>query len=140
MPPFEGTFTQEAIYQQTAHRIVESVLEGFNGTIFAYGQTGTGKTFTMEGKPTGADGELRGVVPRACEQVFAAAHELALLGWQFEYHASCLEIYNEELHDLLPDPNASASSPKSNSSGFSCGGGEPEGEVSLWRTDGAELH
>ena len=38
------------LYEQTARTLVNSVLEGFNGTIFAYGQTGTGKTFTMEGK------------------------------------------------------------------------------------------
>ena len=41
---------QKNVYEQTARSLVDSVLEGFNGTIFAYGQTGTGKTFTMEGK------------------------------------------------------------------------------------------
>ena len=41
---------QKDVYEQTARPLVDSVLEGFNGTIFAYGQTGTGKTFTMEGK------------------------------------------------------------------------------------------
>jgi hypothetical protein len=41
---------QKTVYEQTARTLVDSVLEGFNGTIFAYGQTGTGKTFTMEGK------------------------------------------------------------------------------------------
>ncbi len=40
---------QKDLYEQTARTLVDSVLEGFNGTIFAYGQTGTGKTFTMEG-------------------------------------------------------------------------------------------
>jgi kinesin family protein 3/17 len=40
---------QKDVYEQTARTLVDSVLEGFNGTIFAYGQTGTGKTFTMEG-------------------------------------------------------------------------------------------
>lgn len=50
---FDSTYQpgchQEEIYNQTAYPIVESVLEGYNGTIFAYGQTGTGKTHTMEG-------------------------------------------------------------------------------------------
>ena len=41
---------QEDIYNETVHDLVECVLEGFNGTIFAYGQTGTGKTFTMQGR------------------------------------------------------------------------------------------
>ena len=54
---------QELLYHQTASHIVDSVLEGFNGTIFAYGQTGTGKTFTMEGM--NEPPELRGIIPRA---------------------------------------------------------------------------
>ena len=41
--------TQEQVFQETAMPIVESICQGYNGTIFAYGQTGTGKTFTMEG-------------------------------------------------------------------------------------------
>ena len=75
--------------------------------IFAYGQTGSGKTFTMEG----GDGEARGVVPRAAEQVFGAARELSLLGWTFEFHASFLEIYNDELRDLLPVDGGAAAAP-----------------------------
>lgn len=42
--------TQQAIYDETIRPLVASVLEGYNGCVFAYGQTGTGKTFTMEGK------------------------------------------------------------------------------------------
>ena len=60
--------SQEEIYNQTAFPIVESVLEGFNGTIFAYGQTGTGKTFTMKGKPDPPN--LRGIIPRAFQKIF----------------------------------------------------------------------
>ena len=50
------------------------------------------------------------VVPRAAEQVFRSARELAPLGWAFEFEASFLEIYNDELRDLLPASEASASS------------------------------
>ena len=46
---YDESVTQEYIYMNTASRIVESVIDGFNGTIFAYGQTGTGKTYTMLG-------------------------------------------------------------------------------------------
>jgi Kinesin motor domain len=56
----------DQIYRGTAQPIVESLLKGYNGTIFAYGQTGTGKTHTMEGS---AEAELQGIVPRACHQV-----------------------------------------------------------------------
>ncbi len=45
---YDDTSTQKAVFAETARPIVDSVIEGFNGTIFAYGQTGTGKTFTME--------------------------------------------------------------------------------------------
>lgn len=56
------------MYQKTAEPIVESVLEGYNGTIFAYGQTGTGKTHTMEGKSSPP--EMRGIIPRTFEHIF----------------------------------------------------------------------
>jgi DNA replication protein DnaC len=46
---YSQTSKQETIFEHSSQSIVESVLEGYNGTIFAYGQTGTGKTFTMEG-------------------------------------------------------------------------------------------
>jgi hypothetical protein len=55
---------QEIVYNSTALPIVESVLEGYNGTIFAYGQTGTGKTHTMEG-PDNPTADQRGIIPRA---------------------------------------------------------------------------
>ena len=67
---YDDTTKQENLYAQTASRIVDSVLEGFNGTIFAYGQTGTGKTFTMEG--VNEPPELRGIIPRAFHQIFDA--------------------------------------------------------------------
>merc|ERR1719248_59788 len=56
---------QGKFYDDTGYAIVESVLDGYNGTIFAYGQTGTGKTFTMVGTD-----ELPGVIPRAFAHLF----------------------------------------------------------------------
>ncbi len=58
---------QDDLYKQTASPIVLNVFEGYNGTIFAYGQTGTGKTFSMEG--VNEPPELRGIIPRAFHQV-----------------------------------------------------------------------
>ena len=63
---------QAHLYAQSAAHIVDSVLEGYNGTIFAYGQTGTGKTFTMEG--VNGDDELKGIIPRAFGQVSVVSH------------------------------------------------------------------
>ena len=94
---------QERLYNQAVAPIVEEVLEGFNCTIFAYGQTGTGKTYTMEGgNRDSSDGsnlsEVAGVIPRAIHQIFTTldAHDS-------EYTVKCsfLELYNEETTDLL---------------------------------------
>lgn len=62
--------TQEHVYESTAKSAVCSVLEGYNATILAYGQTGTGKTHTMEGfKYSGGDPH-RGIIPRSMEEIF----------------------------------------------------------------------
>ena len=76
---------------------MDSVLEGYNGTIFAYGQTGCGKTFTMAGVETSE--ELRGVTPRGFRHIFEAIANLT--GRNYMVRASYLEIYNEEIRDLL---------------------------------------
>ncbi len=89
-------FTHTYRYQETASPIVDSVLEGYNGTIFCYGQTGTGKTFTMEG----AKGDDKGIIPNAFDHVFRAI-ETSSEDKKFLVRASFLEIYNEEIRDLL---------------------------------------
>jgi chromosomal replication initiation ATPase DnaA len=60
---------QENVFVETAQALIDEVIGGFNGTIFAYGQTGTGKTFTMEGVRDHP--ELKGVIPRTFDYVFA---------------------------------------------------------------------
>jgi hypothetical protein len=80
---------QERLYNQAVSPIVEEVLEGFNCTIFAYGQTGTGKTYTMEGGDRdSADGnnlsDVAGVIPRAIHQIFTT-----LDGNDSEYTVKC---------------------------------------------------
>ena len=59
---------QEEIYTESSAPIISNVLEGYNGTIFAYGQTGTGKTHTMTGVI--GDEDLRGIMPRAFDDIF----------------------------------------------------------------------
>ena len=61
---------QRAVYDESAFPLVESVIEGYNGTIFAYGQTGCGKTHTMMG-PKGNVAE-RGIIPNAFDHIFGA--------------------------------------------------------------------
>ena len=90
---------QTAIYEETASPLVDSVLEGYNGTIFAYGQTGCGKTFTMMGPDHGQNRELRGIIPQAFDHIFAAVDVTSEC--DFLIRASYIEIYNEEIRDLL---------------------------------------
>lgn len=72
---FGPTADQELIYEQAVRGIVEEVLEGFNCCIFAYGQTGTGKTYTMQGNTDKGKTESKipqdaGVIPRAVDHIF----------------------------------------------------------------------
>lgn len=90
------------LYDETFRPLVESVLFGFNGTIFAYGQTGTGKTYTMEG--VRKDPERRGVIPNSFEHIFT--HISHSQNQQYLVRASYLEIYQEEIRDLLSKDQA----------------------------------
>lgn len=106
-PTMKKTFTFDAVYDwnskqmdlydETARPLVDSVLEGFNCTIFAYGQTGTGKTFTMEG--VRSDAELKGIIPNAYDHIFK--HIARSTNQQYLVRSSYLEIYQEEMRDLL---------------------------------------
>lgn len=89
--------SQQDIYEETVRPLVSSVLDGFNGTIFAYGQTGTGKTYTMEGSKSNVD--RRGIIPRSFEHIFN--HIGRSENMQYLVRASYLEIYQEEIRDLL---------------------------------------
>lgn len=89
----------ETVFQQTKP-IVTSVLDGYNVCIFAYGQTGTGKTFTMEGTP-----EHRGVNYRTLEELFRITEERHDT-MKYELSVSMLEVYNEKIRDLLVENSA----------------------------------
>merc|ERR1719278_1412291 len=101
------TFTFDAVYDcnskqldlyaETFAPLVDSVLDGFNGTIFAYGQTGTGKTYTMEGVKD--DQNQRGVIPNSFDHIFS--HIAKSENQQYLVRASYLEIYLEDVRDLL---------------------------------------
>ncbi|ODN06197.1 Kinesin-like protein KIF3A [Orchesella cincta] len=95
---FSMISTQADVYNAVARPIVQNVLEGYNGTIFAYGQTGTGKTFTMEG--LNEVPELKGIIPNSFAQIFTSIAKAAE-GQRFLVRCSYLEIYNENIRDLL---------------------------------------
>ncbi|XP_053280584.1 kinesin-like protein KIF3B isoform X2 [Pleuronectes platessa] len=94
---YDWNSKQIDLYDETFRPLVDSVLLGFNGTIFAYGQTGTGKTYTMEGVRN--DPEKRGVIPNSFEHIFT--HISRSQNQQYLVRASYLEIYQEEIKDLL---------------------------------------
>ncbi|KAK1394579.1 kinesin-like protein KIN-5D [Heracleum sosnowskyi] len=92
---------QKDLYEQAVSPIVYEVLEGYNCTIFAYGQTGTGKTYTMEGGARKKNGEFpsdAGVIPRAVRQIF---NILEAQSAEYSMKVTHLELYNEEITDLL---------------------------------------
>ncbi|KAI4378545.1 hypothetical protein MLD38_016009 [Melastoma candidum] len=102
---FGPSAQQKDLYEQAVVPIVNEVLEGFNCTIFAYGQTGTGKTYTMEGEckrsKSGLNGELpseAGVIPRAVKQIFDT---LESQNAEYSVKVTFIELYNEEITDLL---------------------------------------
>ncbi|NWV74093.1 KIF17 protein, partial [Dasyornis broadbenti] len=87
----------EHIYTEIAYPLVEGVTEGYNGTIFAYGQTGSGKSFTMQGVVDPSS--HKGIIPRAFEHIFESIQRAE--NAKFPLRASYLEIYNEDVQDLL---------------------------------------
>ncbi|KAG8223833.1 hypothetical protein J437_LFUL003722 [Ladona fulva] len=94
---YDENAKQEAIYDETCRPVTDSVLCGFNGTIFAYGQTGTGKTYTMEG--TRKNYEKRGIIPNTFEHLYNQIARSS--NQQYLVSASYIEIYQENIRDLL---------------------------------------
>lgn len=92
---------QSDVFDSTLRPLVSQVLAGFETTAFAYGQTGTGKTYTMEGDLDCEEG--RGLVPRTAKAIIDALQDESYS--ESSVTVSYLEIYNEELSDLLALPN-----------------------------------
>ncbi|OCH94988.1 kinesin-domain-containing protein [Obba rivulosa] len=104
--PFDMVFGPEAdqamIYHDVVNPMLEEVLMGYNCTLFAYGQTGTGKTYTMQGDLSttlmGNPSAQAGMIPRVLFRLF---HQLESSGTDYSVKISFVELYNEELRDLL---------------------------------------
>ena len=101
---FDMDSLQEDVYNITAKQAVQSVLEGYNSTIFCYGQTGTGKTYTMEGFTYESKNPNRGIIQRTIQDIFNYIEMTSNENTKFIIRASFLQIYNENISDLLkPD-------------------------------------
>ena len=94
---FDQFTRQDTVFKVAARDIVRGALKGFNGTIFAYGQTGSGKTYTITG---GAQYKERGFIPRTISTVFSGIKK-APEGTSYKVKLSYIEIYNENIYDLL---------------------------------------
>ncbi|XP_055526887.1 kinesin heavy chain-like [Wyeomyia smithii] len=95
---FKPSATQEKVYNEAAKSIVSDVLAGYNGTIFAYGQTSSGKTHTMEGV-TG-DPIKQGIIPRIVDDIFNHIYSMEV-NLEFHIKVSYYEIYLDKIRDLL---------------------------------------
>ncbi|PPQ98823.1 hypothetical protein CVT24_003377 [Panaeolus cyanescens] len=100
--------SQYELFESTAKPLVSRFLEGFNCTILAYGQTSSGKTFTMTGIDLDADptdpNNRMGIIPRAVSSIFSRARQIKEDrggAWNYSIKGSFIEIYNEDLIDLL---------------------------------------
>ncbi|THD19579.1 Kinesin protein [Fasciola hepatica] len=97
--------TQLECYERSAKSIVDAVLNGYNGTIFAYGQTASGKTYTMEGRVK--DAEHKGIIPRIIEDIFLHIEkmddnlEFLIKVEHIQFGVSYFELYMEKIKDLL---------------------------------------
>ena len=88
-----GPSSQNADVFEEISQMVQSALDGYNVCIFCYGQTGAGKTFTM------SSGD--GMIPRAVRQIYDTAKSLEEKGWRYSMEGSFVEVYNENINDLL---------------------------------------
>jgi kinesin family protein 22 len=113
---FDGTYdehsTQEGIYSQQVPQMLEACFQGINSTIFAYGMTGSGKTYTMQG-----EGRFPGIIPRLATDLFTLALSKGLKKGTVSMQMAFLEIYNEKIRDLLniPGPELIIREDKANS-------------------------
>ncbi|KAI9711990.1 MAG: kinesin-like nuclear fusion protein [Bogoriella megaspora] len=97
-----NSFAFDKVFSPSSHnadvfeeisQLVQSALDGYNVCIFCYGQTGSGKTFTMSSPD--------GMIPRAVTQIYDTAQTLTEKGWIYTMQGSFIEVYNEQLNDLL---------------------------------------
>ncbi|KAJ6008265.1 hypothetical protein N7540_012241 [Penicillium herquei] len=92
-----GPSTQNAEVFDEISQLVQSALDGYNVCIFCYGQTGSGKTHTMSSQD--------GMIPRAVHQIYETAQGLEEKGWRYTMEGNFVEVYNENLNDLLGNPD-----------------------------------
>ncbi|KAI4340060.1 hypothetical protein MLD38_024934 [Melastoma candidum] len=110
---FDKVFTPEPSQEDVFLEMSQLVQSAIDVCVFAYGQTCSGKTYTMLGRPGYAD--EKGLIPHSLEQIFQTTQSLKSQKWNYEMQVSMLENYNETIHDLLPSQSSTDSSWTENS-------------------------
>ena len=100
---FSPNTNQSEIYSNVGKRIVQDIMAGYNGTIFTYGQSGSGKTYTMYGNDL-YDENTKGIIPRIVEEIFKRV-EKSDSNIDFTFKLSVMEIYKEVIYDLFTNEN-----------------------------------
>jgi len=108
---FDKVFGMDALQAEVYEEVdglIQSALDGYKVCIFAYGQTGSGKTYTMQGtdEPGGW-----GLIPRSLSKIFQTSQKMIAQGWSWSLQVSILEVYNENLRDLLRGGGDNAAGP-----------------------------
>ncbi|KAF9182596.1 kinesin-like nuclear fusion protein [Haplosporangium sp. Z 767] len=96
---FQSSSTQADVFEEVS-QLVQSVMEESNVTILAYGQSGSGKTFTLEGSQDSAD-QAMGLIPRSVLQLLNAIKSKESNEWSYTLEGQYVEVHNEAIHDLL---------------------------------------
>lgn len=97
---FDSNTTQKMFFDEVTKTSIDDIMKGYNGTIFTYGQSGSGKTHTMYGSSL-YDEEMKGIIPRSIEYMFEYINDPNNEQIKFQIKFSMLEIYKENLFDLL---------------------------------------
>lgn len=103
---FDSSATQVEVFDEVSG-LIQSALDGYKVCIFAYGQTGAGKTFTMQGPSAPSSSE--GLIPRSLRKIFEASRHMIREGWTWSLQCSFLEVYNESFRDLLSTASGNTS-------------------------------
>ncbi|KNE60803.1 hypothetical protein AMAG_06160 [Allomyces macrogynus ATCC 38327] len=122
---------QSDVYQHTVAPLVDAFTNGFNATVFAYGQTASGKSYTMGTTALPRDEERQGIIPRALRAIFDTVSDDTIA---VQAKLSLVEIYNEDIIDLLMPPSTTTTSPSSSPGGSTSRSGltlreDPSGNV-----------
>ncbi|CAM9160314.1 unnamed protein product [Chrysoparadoxa australica] len=129
---FPPSTMQSDVFKEVGN-FVQSALDGFKVCLFSYGQTGSGKTHTMQGS---GQGVMRGIIPRAVEQILDQVSVLREANWDYSMEASFLELYNEQLRDLLLPANRGGGGQGIKGGWGATGSGEEIPKLSIKKTAG----